>query len=249
MSQTHRGKVYWVTGASGALGGATAKRLADQGARVIASGRTVSRAHFPETPDIEIVPLDITDNDAVVRAAADIVGRHGRIDGVVVSTNVGAFGDFLDLQDEDWQRVLDAKLLGSVRVIRAALPTLIEQKQGSIVAISGRGGIDPPPNHFPGASVNAALDLLIQGIGRRYGRFGIRANTVAPGPIRTPRYEQMEKTAGKGSEADPYSKIALGGPGEADDVADAVSYLLSDASRFVNASKLAVDGGGPGYPN
>ncbi|MFE1601044.1 SDR family NAD(P)-dependent oxidoreductase [Methylobacterium sp. ID0610] len=125
-----------------------------------------------------------------------------------------------------------------MRPVRAALPTLLKQGAGAIVLISGRGGIDPPPHHFPGSSVNAALDLLVQGLGRRYGPDGIRVNAVAPGPIASPRLAEM----GQGR---PATRAATPGPGLPEDVANAVAFLLSDAARLVNGTRLLVDGGGP----
>lgn len=240
----HAGKVFWVTGASGALGGAVARLLAREGARVVASARSVRADDFADQPEIDVLPLDVTDDVAVKLAAAQIVERHGQLDGLVTSTNVAAFGDFLDLDDAQWYRVVEAKLLGTVRVVRAALPALVRQGKASVVVITGRGGIDPPPQHFPGASVNAALDLLVQGLGRRYGAQGVRTNAIAPGPIVSPRYTAMEQAA-PGSGTPP--NVALGKLGQPLDVAQAASYLLSEASAFVNGSVLAVDGGGPAY--
>ncbi|CAM4142292.1 Oxidoreductase [Bordetella tumbae] len=244
----HTGKVIWVTGASGALGGAIARHLATEGATVIASSRSVRAEDFVESAGIRLLALDVKNTSAVQAAADHIVSTYGRLDGVVVSTNVGAFGDFLELSDDAWYAVLEAKLLGSVRVVRAALPVLIKQGKGAVVVISGRGGIDPPPQHFPGSSVNAALDLLVQGLGRRYGRHGVRTNAIAPGPIRSPRYQALEDAEpGDGKGKNQYASVALGAPGEPLDVAHAASYLLSDAAAFVNGSTLALDGGGPGY--
>ncbi|MES2532270.1 MAG: SDR family oxidoreductase [Pseudomonadota bacterium] len=242
----HQGKVFWVTGASGALGGAVARHLAGEGARVVASGRSVRAEDFADHPGIEVVPLDVTDDAAVKAATAQLLERHGRLDGVVTSTNVGAFGDFLELDDAQWHSVIEAKLLGTVRVVRAALPALVQQGKGSVVVITGRGGIDPPPNHFPGASVNAALDLLVQGLGRRYGAQGVRTNSIAPGPILSPRYAAMEQS---GPDAGKRPDVAIGALGQPVDIAHAASYLLSDASGFVNGSVLKVDGGGPAYRN
>ncbi|GJH25410.1 SDR family NAD(P)-dependent oxidoreductase [Caballeronia novacaledonica] len=244
MSSTFKDRVYWVTGAFGALGAATVKRLADAGAHVIASSRNVDTERFADAPRVVPLSVDVADDHSVRFAFAHIEERFGRLDGLVTSTNVAAFGDFLDLTDDDWQRVIDAKLLGSVRPIRAALPRFIEQGRGAIVAISGRGGIAPPPNHFPGSSVNAALDLLVQGLGRKYGPQGVRVNAVAPGPIRSPRFDAMA-TAQAGDE--PTRLTALDGPGTPEDVAAAVAYLLSDDARFVTGTRLYVDGGGPPY--
>jgi NAD(P)-dependent dehydrogenase (short-subunit alcohol dehydrogenase family) len=244
MSSTFEDRVYWVTGAFGALGAATVKRLADAGAHVIASSRNVDTERFADSPRVVPLSVDVADDHSVRSAFAHIEERFSRLDGLVTSTNVAAFGDFLDLTDDDWQRVIDAKLLGSVRPIRAALPRFIEQGRGAIVAISGRGGIAPPPNHFPGSSVNAALDLLVQGLGRKYGPQGVRVNAVAPGPIRSTRFDAMA-TAQAGDE--PTRLTALDGPGTPEDVAAAVAYLLSDDARFVTGTRLYVDGGGPPY--
>ncbi|WP_250526464.1 SDR family oxidoreductase [Caballeronia sp. GAWG2-1] len=244
MSSTFKDRVVWVTGASGALGAATARTLADAGATVVASSRSVDERLFAASPNVVPLKVDVTDDKSVKAAFAQIEERFGRLDGLVTSTNVSTFGDFLELTDDDWQSVIDAKLLGSVRPIRAALPLFIKQGRGAIVAISGRGGIAPPPNHFPGSSVNAAIDLLVQGLGRRYGPQGVRVNAVAPGPIRSPRFDAL---AGAQSQNEPTRLTALEGPGTPEDVAAAVAYLLSDDARFVTGSRLYVDGGGPPY--
>jgi len=244
MTDQFKDKVFWVTGASGALGGAVVDHLAHAGATVVASSRSISSA-VPSFPDSVLrVPVDVTNNDSVLAAFGQIKERFGRVDGLVLSTNVAAFGDFIDLDDDAWSRVIEAKLLGSVRPVRAALPLLLQQGSGSIVIISGRGGIAPPPNHFPGSSVNAALDLLVQGLGRKYGPSGVRVNAVAPGPIKSPRFDEIARDQANG---EPTGLTALRGPGLPSDVADAVAFLLSDASRFVNGTRLYVDGGGPPY--
>ncbi|MFF7709052.1 SDR family oxidoreductase [Pseudomonas sp. NPDC007930] len=243
MSTSFNGRVYWVIGATGALGRATVLQLAGKGATVIASSRSVNAEHFAGVAGVHPLAVDVSQRIAVDAAAAQIIARHGRLDGLVTSSNVGAFGEFLELDDEHWYRVLEAKWLGSVRPVRAALPHLFNSDQAAVVIISGRGGIDPSPQHFVGSSVNAALDLLVQGLGRRYGPQGVRVNAVDPGPIESPRLAEL-RAAGKPSTAD---DTPLPYPGKPEDVANAVVYLLSDAARFVNATRLYVDGGGRRY--
>lgn len=230
--------VYWITGASGALGSAIAEHLHEQGAHVIVSARrseTLPSARERLWP----LPLDVTDAAAVQAGAASIHARFGRIDGLVTCTTIPGFGEFIDLTDDTWLQVLDTKLMGSIRPARAVIPGMIAHGRGSIVMISGRGGSVPPPRHLPGACANAALNLLAQGLATQYGGQGIRVNTVAPGPIASPRLEQMK--AGVAT-----ATSALGGPGTPADVASAVAFLLGDAARHITGACLPVDGGRAG---
>lgn len=228
-------QVIWVTGASGALGQAICEHLFRAGARVIASARTLET--LPEERDkVRRLAVDVTDRQAVDMAAQLILEDYGRIDGLVTCTTIPRFGDFLSLPDEDWADVLNVKLQGSVRPARAVLPSMISQRSGSIVFISGRGGTVPPPRHLPGACANASLNLLAQGLATEYGQYGVRVNALAPGPIHSPRLDAMANGVAK-------TTSALGGPGTSEDVAAAAVFLLSPQARHITGACLPVDGG------
>ena len=241
-------RVIWVIGASGAIGSVVAGVLAAHGATVVASGR---RASVLDEVVARIAdaggraqprPLDVCDRADIERAAAEIVQEFGAVDGLVNSTALSIFGDFLELTDEQWLQVLDAKLLGYMRSMRAGLPHMIRPGRGSIVNVSGRGGRQPTPAHLPGGCANAAVNLLTKGISDAYFKQGIRANVVSPGPIASERFEKIRASNAKltGGAAPRAGADRMGDP---EDVANAVLWLLSDQSRHTTGAVIPVDGG------
>src|SRR6187431_897230 len=159
MELSLNGRIAWVTGAGGALGAAIAETLAAEGSLVYLSGR--NREKLEETRKRilargnkagAIAPMDVSRRDEVDRVAGTILAASGRIDILVNCTALPIFGAFLELQDSDWEEVLQAKYLGYVRTLRAAIPAMIEQNFGRIVNVSGRGGRQPSPAHLPGSS-------------------------------------------------------------------------------------------------
>lgn len=236
-------------GASGAIGQQIAKTLAAAGAEVVISARSeeklqaLAAAISAEGGRVCVRKLDLRSRADVEAAAGEIVARSGRIDALVNSTSLSIFGDFLELSDEQWHDVLDAKLMGYVRSMRAVLPCMVKQGGGAVVNISGRGGRQPTPAHLPGGSANAAVNLISKGLADSFQKHGIRVNTVAPGPIRSERFEQIrasnERVSGGAA-----PRASLDRMGSAQDVAEAVLWLLSDASRHITGIVLPVDGGG-----
>lgn len=242
-------RVVWVIGASGAIGSVVSDVLAAQGAMVVASGR---RANVLDAVVTRIAvaggraksrPLDICDRADIERASTEIVQEFGTVDGLVNSTALSIFGDFLELTDEQWLQVLDAKLLGYIRSMRAVLPQMIKQGRGGIVNVSGRGGRQPTPAHLPGGCANAAINLLTKGISDTYVKHGIRANVVSPGPIASDRFEKIRASNARltGGAVPRPGADRMGDPG---DVANAVLWLLSDQSRHTTGAVIPVDGGG-----
>ena len=250
------GRIAWITGAGGALGSAVAETLAAEGAITWLSGRNREnlaavgqRVDARKKGASRILPMDMGQRAAVDSSAATIIAQDGRIDILVNCTAVPIFGAFLELTDENWEQVLQAKYLGYVRTLRAAIPHMVEQQFGRIVNVSGRGARQPSPAHLPGSSVNAAVNLLTKGLADIYGKDNIRINAVAPGPIETPRFAdiagknaalaQQGQAAIRSVSATPLQR--LGTPQE---VADAVAFLVSERSGYITGTIQAVDGGG-----
>lgn len=250
MSAPIKDQVIWVTGATGAIGRVVSETLAASGARVVASARKPEGLRALEkslsvtaTPLAAGIPVDVTSRREVDAVADQIIRQHGRIDGLVNCLAVSTFGDFLQLSDEAWNEVLQTKLLGYMRTMRAVLPGMIKRGHGAIVNIAGRGGRQPSPAHLPGCCANTGVILLSKGLADVYGRNGIRINALSPGPIDTPRHHVIDSSnKALGAAAGRVPPLQrLGRPKE---IADAVLFLLSPESAYITGVNLAVDGGG-----
>ena len=239
-------RVVWITGASGAIGSAISTRACAEGARVILSGRSPEKLEkladrlLRAGHHATVVQADVTDPVSIQQSLKQILSRFDRIDCLVNSTSISAFGSFLDLSDETWLAVMDTKLLGYMRTMRAVLPRMISQGSGSIVNISGRSGHQPTTTHLPGACANAAINVLDKGLADAMLDYGIRINTIAPGPIVSERFEKLQTlTAGIAGQNIQQFKQA----GTPEDVANAAVWLLSDQARHVTGTVMSVDGG------
>jgi NAD(P)-dependent dehydrogenase (short-subunit alcohol dehydrogenase family) len=259
MSGQLDGKVAWVTGAAGAIGRAVCKTFIAEGARLVLSGRNESTLQglAASLDDIGngpsmVVPLDVTNGAAVDAATARIIAKSGGVDILVNSTTNPIFGDFLDLSDEDWQAVLDAKFMAYMRVSRAVIPHMAAGSGGAIVNVSGRGGHQPnSPSHLAGSCANGAVNTLTKGLANLYGPRGIRVNAVAPGPVISPRYERIKAAnlavaikRGSAERSGVAAASPLGEMAEVDEIADIVLFLAGPQSRFMTGCVLQADGGG-----
>lgn len=238
----------WVVGGAGSLGHAIVEALAEAGASVVVSSRSVQGCWPVRGPDgiwsRGAVPLDLASGKQVERVAREIESRHGRIDLLVNCSAAPIFGDFLELDDEDWDTVLQAKLLGYMRTMRAVLPGMAGRGSGVIVNISGRGGRQPTPAHLPGCCANAAVNVLTKGVADIYGPRGVRINAIAPGPIDTPRHQEIAQSNVQLNSVASKKLPPAGRLGAPRDVADAVLFLASPAAAFIAGVTLPVDGGG-----
>ena len=246
MNELLKDRVVWVVGASGAIGAEIARHVAHAGAVTVLSARSEGRLRELANEicaagcRADVVPVNIRSRHGVDAAASRILESHGRIDGLVNSASVADFGPFLEIDDEPWLHVLDTKLMGYVRTMRAALPAMSAQGAGAIVNISGRGGRQPTATHLPGGCANAAVNLLDKGLADAFAPHGVRVNTISPGPIESDRLRELMQSAGGMSDRSVQSYAK---PGTPQDVAQAALWLLSDSSRHVTGVILPVDGG------
>ena len=252
MGTLHR--VVIITGAAAGIGRATALRFAREGARVAAWD--VSRAAAGALVE-EIAAaggeglfqdVDVTDAAAVEKAVADVVARWGAVD--VLVNNAGIVRDAQlvkwkdgavasTLTDEAWQSVLDVNLKGVMHCTRAVVPHMIKAGRGVILNASSVVGLYGNFGQTNYAATKAGVIAMTQTWARELGRYGIRANAVAPGFIATEMVQAMPAKVLEGM----VSHTPVGRMGKPEDVANAYAWLASDEASFVSGTVLSVDGG------
>jgi len=247
MADTKRFEAYGVlvTGAARGIGAAVARRLAEEGARVLltdADPREVVKtatALREQGLTAEALACDVADRAAVEAAVAHAVDAFGALD-VLVNCAASCTPDtplFEDGPDEAWARDLDITLTGTYRCCRAALPHLVASGRGAIVSIGSVNGLHDFGNQAYSAA-KAGLVSLTRTLSGHAAARGVRVNLVVPGTVRTSAWE--------GREADLEalrSLYPLGRVDEPEDVAAAVAFLASRDAAWITGTALTVDGG------
>lgn len=240
------GKIAIVTGASRGIGRAIALRLADAGADVLATG---TRADLLDTLVAEVgasgrravaMVGDVADpgiaKEAVRRASRDL----GAVGVLVNSAGVNLRTSTLEMALEDWNRVIDVNLNGTLHFCRAVLPGMAERGGGAIVNVTSTMAKMPHRNAAPayGAS-KAAVNYLTMHLAREFATGGIRVNAVCPGPVDT----DMTAEWSPEHRARVIKGVPLGRLGTPEDIAETVAYLASDAAGFITGQTIDVNGG------
>ncbi|GEC09059.1 oxidoreductase [Streptomyces spinoverrucosus] len=230
-----------VTGGASGIGLATSRMLAEHGATVAVLDLDPSGAPEP----LIAIKADLGD-DASVRIAVDAAAQQlGSLDILVNNAGIGAIGAVEDNPDEEWHRVLDVNVLGTVRTTRAALPYLRRSSHAAIVnTCSSAATAGLPQRALYSASKGAVLSLTLA-MAADHVREGIRVNCVNPGTADTPWVTRLLDAADdpKAERAALDARQPLGRLVTADEVAAAVVYLASPAAASVTGIALAVDGG------
>ena len=243
MQERLENRVCYVTGASSGIGLACAKRFAQESAIVVGSDLQPNEEWNQEVGgENAFFQLDVRDQTAQEEVVAEINDRYGRIDAVVTSAGVAGGGPVHSIDLENWQHVQDVNLTGTMLSIKAVLPAMMEQRSGSIVTIASIEGIEGCEG---GSTYNASkggVILLTKNLANDYGRLGIRANAICPGFIRTPMFEATVSLMGDRAEKI-KDQHKLGRWGEAEEIAGAALFLVSDDSSFITGVALPVDGG------
>ena len=235
------GKTALVTGATGAIGGAIARALHAQGAKVAVSGtrREVLETLAGELGGAPVLPCDLINKDSVEALIPDAEKALGQVDILVANAGITKDNLFVALKDEDWDQVLNVNLTSTFRLARAAVKVMMRRRFGRIIGITSVVGVTGNPGQANYTATKAGMIGMFKSIGKEYAKRGVTANCVAPGFIATPMTDKLNEKQREAIMAMvPAGRLGTGG-----DVAAAVVYLASDEAAYVTGQTLHVNGG------
>ncbi len=238
-------KCALVTGAGSGIGRAIAERLAEEGALVAVSDMVLTDAEATAAAigsGAIAVELDVTSDDQIHRAVADVGTRVGPIDVLVNNAGWDRIEPFVDSQPETWDRVLAINLRGPIAVTRAVLDGMIERRRGRIVSIASDAGRVGSSGEAVYSGAKAGVMGFTRTVAREVASFGITVNTVCPGPTDTPLLRAMAEENPKLITALSRA-VPLGRPADPAEIAAAVAFLASDDAAFITGQALSVSGG------
>ena len=235
------GMTALVTGASGGIGGAVARALAQQGARLALSGtrREALEQLAEEIGGAEVLPCDLSDGAAVDALVPQAVAALGTLDILVNNAGVTRDNLAMRMKDEEWETVIRVNLEAAFRLCRAACKPMMRARFGRIVSITSVVGVTGNPGQVNYAASKAGLIGMSKALAQEVATRGITVNCVAPGFIvsaMTDALPEAQKDALTG-------RIPVGRLGEGADIGSAVAWLASREAGYVTGQTLHVNGG------
>jgi 2-hydroxycyclohexanecarboxyl-CoA dehydrogenase len=237
------GRKALVTGGASGIGAATARRLAAEGAEVwVADLNDEGSAAVAGEIDGHPVHLDVTDPESA-KAAVEAAG--GTLDILINNAGMDEFGFFAQTDPGQWQRVIGVNLIGVLACTHAALPGMQAAGYGRIVSTASEAGRVGSKGSAVYSAAKGGVIAFMKTIAREYARFGVTANSIAPGPIETPLLMGAVDLGEIGEKILDNMKAGtqLGRLGQPEEVAAAIAFLASDDASYVTGETLGVSGG------
>lgn len=246
-----QGKVALITGGNSGIGLATAKRFVEEGARVAITGRnrkTLDAAARELGSEVLVMQADVTDLAAMERAIAATVERFGNLDVIFANAGTGHFTPVGGTTVETFEEVLRVNVTSTFFIVQACLPYM--NNGASVIFNSSVQNVNGRPGLSAYAASKSAVRTMARVMASELSPRGIRINVVSPGSVDTPIWDVA---IAKGEDREDLFErlersIPLGRVGEPMEVANAVLFLASEESSFIQASEIVVDGGATGAP-
>ncbi|MFP6710986.1 MAG: SDR family oxidoreductase [Rhodospirillales bacterium] len=251
------GKTAIIAGGSKGIGAASARMLASEGANIFLISRDqasleefTGQLREDSQCEVDFFAGDLTQEGTADKACEQANNKFGRIDILVNSAGASQGGVFWEIPDEIWSDSFDLKFMATIRMIRAAILYMRDQKYGRIVTIVGNAGRQPHPRTLPGAAANAALLAVTKGLADEVAEDGVIINAINPGPTKTARWNTMMDNLASSSgstvedvEAGFTENIPSGRLGEPEEIARMVAILSSDLAANMTGTSVTMDGG------
>jgi 2-hydroxycyclohexanecarboxyl-CoA dehydrogenase len=232
-------RVALVTGGARGIGRAIALALAADGRRVAIGDLSVEDVDIPLDAVPLLVRLDVTDSRSVAIAVDEVERGLGPVDILVNNAGWDEMRPFLESDEPFWDRVIEVNFKGGLRTARRIVPGMVERGWGRVVNIGSDAGRVGSSQESVYSGAKGGVIAFTKTLAREVARRGVTANTVCPGPTRTPMLAEMEPRMVEALErAVPMRRL-----GEPEDVAAAVAFLASERAGYITGQTLSVSGG------
>ena len=248
-----KGKRALVTGASLGIGAAVVKTLSDHGASVVFCARSKDAVEelssYASSGDVTGLVADMGNAKSTDSFLSNVEALGGCD---ILVNNVGASPsrNFLYMSDEDWNQLFELNLMSAVRCTRKFLPSMRSNKWGRVVMVASAAAKYPGAALIDYGASKAAMISISKSLGKKYGADGVLVNSVMPGLIHTAMWEKAATEIAESSGGSMESvlenngkSVPVGRYGTSEEVAALIIFLCSNASSYINATSIEVDGG------
>lgn len=237
-------KIVLVTGGSRGIGAGIVKLLVENGYKVILNynksekcAQEIKKQLQEQNIEIDVIKADVTNKDEINYMIKNIIDKYGRIDVLINNAGIAQEKVFLDISDEEWQKMLDANLNSVYYCTKMVLPHMLNRKEGCIINISSIWGVTGGSCEVAYSTTKAAINGFTKALAKEMGPSNIRVNCIAPGIINT----DMNKNLSKEDIEQIKEEIPLNKIGNARDIAKCAKWLIEDS--YTTGQIINVNGG------